>query len=206
MADAAALTIPPLPARKILVPIVSTAPLIVHRFSEKAKAMMLDAQQGRKKIKENRDPVADYEASRYRTDDGGDGFPTVGFKAASVSAARYFDKSVTMTIVRQSLFMKGDHSKLAGQMLTRINGTPHMREDMVRLGISSTDLRYRAEFPEWTATLTVVFVSSMVSTESVLALLDGGGMGVGVGEWRPEKGGEFGTYMVDRAQEIEVIE
>jgi hypothetical protein len=30
----------------------------------------------------------------------------------------------------------------------------------------------------------------------VLALIEAGGMGVGVGEWRPEKSGMFGTYQL----------
>jgi hypothetical protein len=33
---------------------------------------------------------------------------------------------------------------------------------------------------------------------------EAGGMGIGVGEWRPEKRGEFGTYAVDVSKEIEV--
>jgi hypothetical protein len=58
----------------LFVPIVGTSPLIVSRFSEKAKRQMLDAQQGRKSPKERRDPEADYQAAFYRTKDGY-GFP-----------------------------------------------------------------------------------------------------------------------------------
>lgn len=194
-----------IPAETLLVPLVGTAPLIVHRFSEKAKRQMLDAQQGRKKVKENRDPEADYLASLYVTDDGGYGFPVMGFKAATVSAARFYDKSVTMVSLRQCLFMHGEQSKQAGCALVRIEGTPLLREDMVRVGMG-TDLRYRGEFAEWTATLRVVYVKSMLSRASVISLIDAGGMGVGVGEWRPEKRGDFGTYAVDQTREIEVVD
>lgn len=203
MSDAA-IQIDAVPSETIHVPIIGTAPLIVSRFSEKAKQQMLDAQQGRKKIKTIRDPDADYQASLYRTDDGGYGFPATGFKAATVSAARFYDKSVTMIGLRQSLFIRGVHSKIAGQGLVAINGEPVMREDMVRVGISGTDLRYRGEFTEWSATLVVVYVTSLLSRASVLSLIDAGGMGSGVGEWRPERRGDFGTYEIDRSQEIEV--
>lgn len=191
-------------AETVLVPIVGTSPLLVHRFSEKAKRQMLDAQQGRKRVKESRDPQADYESSLYRTDSGGYGFPVLAFKAATVGAARFYDKSVSMTGLRQCLFMHGEHSKAAGQSLVVLSGEPIMREDMVRVGMG-TDLRYRAEFPDWSAVLRVTFVTSMLSRTSVLSLIDAGGMGVGVGEWRPEKRGDFGTYAIDTTREIEVV-
>ena len=44
----------------------SAPPLIVNRFSEKAKRQMLDAMQGRKTPKQPKDPKAEYEAAFYR--------------------------------------------------------------------------------------------------------------------------------------------
>jgi hypothetical protein len=32
-----------------------------------------------------------------------------------------------------------------------------------------------------------------------------GALGVGVGEWRAERGGEFGAYQIDAEREIEVL-
>lgn len=190
-------------AETIRVPIRGTAPLIVHRWDEKAKRAMLDAQQGRKAVKQIRDPQADFEASLYRTDDGY-GFPTLGFKAAIVSAARFYGKSVTMTSLRQFLFMTGVPSKDRSQILTPVEGEPKMREDMVRVGMG-TDLRFRAEFLDWTAVLTVTYVRTSLSQSSVLSLIDAAGMGVGVGEWRPEKRGQNGTFELDADREVEVL-
>lgn len=189
----------------LAVPIIGTTPLIVHRWSDKAKRQMLDTQQGKKKVKEIRDPQADYEASFYRiaTDDGDRyGFPVLAFKAATIGAARFYDKSVTMTSLRQMLFFKGVLTKADPQQLVQIDGEPHMREDVVRVG-QGTDLRYRGEFSEWSGVLNVSYVTSSLSRDSVLSLIDAGGMGVGVGEWRPQKSGEFGTYMIDHSREIE---
>jgi hypothetical protein len=195
-----------LQAERIRVPLLGTAPLIVHKFSEKAKRQMLDAQQGRKSPKVNKDPQADYEASFYRTDSDGYGFPVIAFKAATVGAARFYDKSVTMTALRQSMFFDGELSKVEGQKLATIHGEPHMREDVVRLNkMGSTDLRYRPEFIEWSTEVDVVYVTSQLDRGSVLSLINAGGMGVGVGEWRPERSGDFGTYMVDPGRDIEVL-
>jgi hypothetical protein len=204
MADPAAAVIDPIALETIRVPIVGETPLIVHKFSEKAKRQMLDAQQGRKKTKEVRDPQADYESSMYRTKDGF-GFPAVGFKACTVSAARFYGKDVTMTQLRQLLYFRGVIHESGGMPLVDIDGEPHMREDVVRIG-QGTDLRYRAEFSEWSAVLEVSFVTTSLARESVLSLIDAGGTGVGVGEWRPEKSGEFGRFRIDTSKELEVVQ
>jgi hypothetical protein len=150
------------------VPLLGTAPLIVHKFSEKSKLQMLDAMQGRKTPKQPKDPEAEYEAAFYRHDDDGYGLPVIAFKAASVSACRLFGKAMPMTQARQFIFMD-------------------------------------AEFTEWQTTIDVTYVTSMLTKDSVISLIDAGGLGVGVGEWRPEKNGDFGTYGIDETREIEVI-
>jgi hypothetical protein len=191
-------------AETLAIPIRGTAPLIVHRFAEKAKATMLDAMQGRRTPRTPKDPEAEYQAAIYRLKDGtGYGFPAVAFKAATVGAARFYGKDVTMTGLRQYLFFRGEPGD-DGQLMVRIEGEPVMREDVVRVG-QGTDLRYRPQFTDWSAVLQVTFVRSALTRESVVSLVDAGGMGVGVGEWRPEKRGDFGTYEVDQTRDVEVL-
>jgi hypothetical protein len=192
-------------AETLLVPIVGTSPLLMHRFSEKSKKAMLDAMQGRRVPREPKDPEAEYEASIYRLDDTRYGFPAIAFKAATVGAARFYGNDVKMTDLRQSLFFRGEIGKSDSQQMFEIHGEPIMREDVVRVNRGGTDLRYRAEFTEWTSELTVVYVKSMLTKESVVSLIDAGGLGVGVGEWRPEKNGDFGTYKVDPSRDVKVL-
>jgi hypothetical protein len=108
-----------------------------------------------------------------------------------------------MTGLRQYLFFRGEPGD-DGQLMVRIEGEPVMREDVVRVG-QGTDLRYRPQFTDWSAVLQVTFVRSALTRESVVSLVDAGGMGVGVGEWRPEKRGDFGTYEVDQTRDVEVL-
>lgn len=190
-------------AETILVPIIGTSPLIMHRFSEKAKRAMLDAMQGRKSPKQPKDPQAEYEAAFYRFKDGTAGFPAIAFKASAVGGARFYS-GITMTALKQFMFFDGEVG-VDGQKLVRIEGEPRLREDVVRVGRNGTDLRYRPEFPEWRTTLTVTYVTSALTRGSVLSLIDAGGMGVGVGEWRPEKDGDFGCFQVDPSREVEVL-
>lgn len=203
MADAT-IQIDTIPAETIAVPIVGTTPLIVHRFSEKAKKKMLDGMQGRKTPKESKNPQAEYEGAFYRLKDGRFGFPAVAFKMATVGGARFYGKDVTMTALRQSVFFRGETGE-DGQQLYAIEGEPVMREDVVTVGRGGADLRYRPMFSEWSTTVTVTYVTSMLTRQSILSLVDAGGMGVGVGEWRPEKSGDFGTYRVDPTRDVEVL-
>lgn len=177
----------------IKIRVTGTTPLIVNRFDEKAKQMMLDAQQGKKNPKEHKDPDACYERSLYRLPDGTYGFPATGFKAATVDAARYF-QGVKMTELRQALLFHGE----GPEQLVQIEGEPIMREDAVRVGMGTADLRYRAMFEKWVATLTITYVPTLLDASSVVTLIDAGGTG-GIGEWRPSKAktGSYGTYEVE---------
>lgn len=190
-------------AETLHVPILGTSPLLMHRFSEKAKRQMLDNMQGRKSPKEVKNPEAEFEASIYRLKDDTPGFPVIAFKSATVGGARFYS-GVTMTALKQFMFMRGEPG-VDGQMLSRIEGEYRMREDVVRVGRGGADLRYRAEFPEWSTILEVTYVTSTLTRSSVLSLIDAGGMGCGVGEWRPEKDGDFGTYRIDPTRDVEVV-
>jgi hypothetical protein len=167
-------------------------PLIVHAWSQKARQMMLDKQMGKKVPKEAKDPAADYEASMYRLGDGRHGVPATAVKNATISGARFFKGSVTMASLKPLLYIHAD-DPVAG--LIAISGEPRPREDMVRVGMGTADIRYRAEYPDWSAIVHVEFAPHMIDVDSVVSLVDSGGR-VGIGEWRPEKGGIYGTYEV----------
>ena len=175
--------------------LTGTAPLIVHRFDEKAKLMMLNAQQSKTRAKkEAKDPVALFEASKYLLDDGRDGFPAVAFKAATVGACRLFE-GVKMVSVKQMIRVIG----YGGQQLVPLilDGPPIMREDTVRIGQGTADLRYRAQYDNWAVDLQIEYIPSQISLDSLVSLVDAGGIG-GVGEWRPGKSetGSYGTWTV----------
>ena len=186
------------------VPILGVSPLIVHKFSEKAKRQMLDATQGRRTPKEPKDPQAEYEACFYKLADDGFGFPADAFKQATVGAARFYGKQLTMTALKQFIFFRGEIGD-DGRQLVRIEGEPQMREDVVRVGRGGSDLRYRPQFFPWNAILEVSYFTATLTRESVLSLIDAGGLAIGVGEWRPEKDGTFGTYRIDPEAEVKVV-
>jgi hypothetical protein len=201
--DAPRLLIQPVRTETLIIPIIGTAPLIVSRFSEKAKKQMLDAQQGVKNPPQKRDPEAEYLASLYKAGLAPDGtqlygLPAMAFKMATIGAGRFYGKQVKMTELRQFMFFEGEAVEGESSKMVVIDGTPEMREDYVRLaGVNHpADLRYRGCFYEWRAELTVRYTVNLLDRQSLVSLIQAGGMGVGVGEWRPERNGEFGTYEV----------
>lgn len=191
----------PIEIREIIVPIEGITELIVHRWSEKAKRMMLEAQQGKARPKkEPKDPQRDYEDSLYKLPDGRYGFPAVGFKAALVGACRLFD-GLPMTLAKMVIHVIGE----GPEQLVPINGEPHMREDMVRLESGVADIRYRAGFWPWSADLRIRYNASVLRLDDVVTLVNAGGQG-GVGEWRPSAPksatGQYGMFRV-RAEVVE---
>lgn len=182
------ISIPQIRVRRLKVTLIGDSPLICHAWSDKAKKQMLDKQMKKaKSAKEAKDPEADYKASLYEHPDGGFGFPCVAFKSAAVGACRFSD-GIKMTEARGAFHVDGE--------LAKIDGTPSMREDMVRVGMGTADIRYRGEFKTWKATLTITYNADALSEEQIINLFNIAGFGVGVGEWRPEKDGSYGRFHV----------
>lgn len=171
--------------RRIELRIVGDSPLITHAWSHKAKQMMLDKQMKRgTQAKEAKDPQRDYEESMYRLPDGRCAFPSIGIKACAIRGAKALD--MVMTDARSAFHVEGD--------LLPIVGAPRQREDMVRVGMGTADIRYRAEFVTWSIDLPITYNARRISPEQIVAMLDAGGFGTGIGEWRPEKSGQNGRF------------
>lgn len=181
--------------KTIKVNIQGTSPLIVHRWSEKAKKEMLDKQMKKaKQAKEAKDPEQDYRESAYSLNGkydkknwgkAGFGFPAVGFKNSMVTAVTSAG-NMTKVAARQAFFIEGD--------LIKINGKPTMREDMVRLQMNTADIRFRCCFEKWDAEIPVSYNANVVSADQIVNLMALAGFGVGVGDWRPEKNGQCGRF------------
>ena len=184
----------PISQNELTIAIKSLSPMIQHAWSEKALKMIRDKQAGKKtKTREARNPEEECHAATYFTEDGEFGIPAMAIKSAIISAA-HKDIGVEKTLVRKALFIHCDDANGCVPMATN---PPTMREDCVRVGAGSADLRYRPEFRKWSATVTFTYDSEMLRAEDVINLINRAGFGCGIGEWRPEKGGEFGRFAVD---------
>lgn len=191
----ATIKLKPIAKRKMTFAIRGTSPLIMHQWSEKAKRAMREKQQEGKKTKtrEKRVPAEEAKAATYTTADGHVGIPGMAFKSALVAAA-HKDIGIEKTLVRKALFLVTKDPK---KVLPIDCSEPVLREDPVGVGMGSTDLRYRPEFAEWSCEIELEVDSELLQRDDILALVDRAGFGVGICEWRPEKGGEYGRFEID---------
>ena len=73
-----------------------------------------------------------------------------------------------------------------------------MREDYVKIPkTGAADLAFRGEFKQWKSTFTINYIEGIYSIEQIINFINLGGFTVGIGEWRPEKGGSFGRFHVE---------
>lgn len=185
----------------VTVRIVGVSPLVQHQWGEKAKEMMRQKQQEGKKTKNRdlRDPEQEGKDAGYYTEDGKPGVLAVAIKAACIEAA-HVDLGIPRALVRKSLFIFPMGRDVVLPLETKSGQgklKSEIKEDMVRVGQGSADLRYRPYFFDWAVTTKWEIDSDLLKEEDLLKLLDRAGFGVGIHEWRPEKGGEMGRFKVD---------
>ena len=215
MAKKAEITIDikPIEIKRVALRIVGDAPLIVHAWGEKAKKMMLDAQMGvtKTKARPKKNPVDDFIESLYwlngkpeepTEESFGEsvrngarwGFPIGAIKQAANSAAYRMGWVKNQMELRGAYFLRSED----GEMVEIKGSVPEMREDMVRVGMGTADIRYRGEFKNWFMDFTLEYnASGSMTLEQIVNYINAGGFAVGIGEWRPEKDGMYGTYHVD---------
>jgi len=176
------------------------APLIVNCFGHGVEVLeeVTDAKEkGLKKAgKVKPTPEQEYAKTLYYLSDGErTGFPAVGFKSAMVRAGKTCGE--VMVDLRTKFHVIAEDKETG---LIEIHGEPRMRCDVVKVGgISKTSSpRYRAEYPEWWANITIQYLEGIITPEKLLTLLNTAGFTCGVGEWRPEKcnSGSFGLFQV----------
>ena len=148
------------------------------------------------------------------------GFPVTAFKQAAIDGA-YRAGAATKADLRGAFYIVGDEEsyyasdlrissdqknieiipnhEIPMSMVEIHSDVPVMREDMVVLsGLSrAADVRYRGEFRNWKANLKIRYnKNGMFTLEQIINFLNFGGFTTGVGEWRPQKDGEAGTFRV----------
>lgn len=122
------------------------------------------------------------------------GYPTGAIKQAANSAAYRLKWVKNQMELRGAYFLKSEY----GDMAEIKGSTPEMREDMVRVGMGTADIRYRGVFKEWGMDLILEYnASGGMKLEQIINCINAGGYCVGIGEWRPERDGDFGKFHIE---------
>ena len=217
------LSIKKLELESVVLKIVGTRPLIVNAWDPKVQAEMISKQmklpvKGAKQ--RERDPVAEFEASRYRIPEalgGGDGVPASAFKQAFVDACRHVD--ITMVLATGAFHVRGleveqppvtivdksgDEIELGEKSMELIpiyGSEPTMRMDMVRLdGGGSADMRFRPQYKHWFCYVPILISKGSLTVQQVADLANRAGFHCGICEWRPmskkSKNGSYGMFKI----------
>lgn len=181
---------------RIEVCVLGTTPLIMNRMSEKAKRDLL-MPKGRKNAMERattlkHSPMDEFRASPYRIGSTEAptylGLLTTAFKKVMMTAALDLPGTKKAQIGRLT-YVNGD--------MTPVYGIPEMLMSTVRSADMNRtpDIRTRAIVPTWATRLSVTFIQPLMKAQAVTRLLMAGGLSVGVGDWRLEKGsGNYGLF------------
>ena len=151
------------------------------------------------------------------------GFPLTSIKQAAISAAYRSGWTKDKMSLRGAFFIEPDfeeyfsgdlvvdeaHKRIdivpnvprREQLIEIHSDTPIMREDAVTVGMGTADLRYRGEFQNWSATLNIRFnKNGQYRLDQILNIINAGGQLCGIGEWRPERDGQYGMYQIAAAE------
>jgi hypothetical protein len=177
------------------VKVIGDTPLLVNQFSKKAIDAII-SKQGKEaqQAREARNPQAEYEASLYR-DNGAYVFPANAFREAMEDAAP--DAQLSRAVVSRSIRVLGHWVKIEGS-------APRMQVDMGRIGPINRKVAmpiYRGAFDKWTMTINIVYNANAISADQVVNLLNVAGFAIGIGAWRPQKGGNNGMFHVSTGKE-----
>lgn len=170
---------------------VGETPLLMNRWSQKAIMQMLGKMVGQPQPRDPKDLTSEFENSYYRNEREEIAIPCRIIKACIVNGAIMTNGVCSKAELKRGLRVMGYTAPLKGknlkpQMDCRIvlnNGTPDVRSRAVIAAGYTFD--FVVQFP---VTLT---------PDKIVAALEGAGSAIGLCDWRPENGGDYGTFGVE---------
>jgi hypothetical protein len=205
-----AITIPAPDIRTVALDIVGTAPLMIHKFSQKAIDMMAQKQKegstgtkGRKRDPKDFEGV--FQAARHLSTEGWDGYPAGGIRQALISACGLVD--FAMTTAKKCLFVEADGiDATEGTPLVRIQaGEPERNLAYARNTTGVADIRIRPMWRHWQMQLRIRYDADRFTANDVTNLVMRAGEQCGLGEGRPASkksaGLGFGTFRLKQGHD-----
>jgi hypothetical protein len=187
----APVVITPPDIRIIQLQIEGTAPLVINKFSAKAKEIMMATQMAgstakSRKNREAKDFEDLYNGARHISTEGWDGIHAASFRNAAISACRA--AGFVMTKAKLAIFIEADGFDVDDMTpLVRITkGEPQMVISPCRNATGVIDLRPRPTYFPWAAELKIKYDAGILTDSDVVNLMARVGMQVGIGEGRPD--------------------
>lgn len=177
------------------VEIAGTTPLLFNRFMESSIASETKKRAGAQKKHNPEDKL-------YKTPDGEIYTPSTHIRGSLINASKQFK-------IRGK--SRATYSKLVGSAI-EINpdAIVHKIQDWEEFIISAVNpntrgrmLVNRPKMNEWKIEFQLKFPENDIPVEVMKNILDYAGQYVGIGDWRPDKKGKYGKFIVTKFEEIE---
>jgi hypothetical protein len=181
--------------KTIDVEIRGITPLLIHRFDEGAE------QSGttRAVMVQPKDPRAEALKAAYVAADGTYYFSAFAIMGAMGNAGANHKTKGSRKTLR---FVVPSAVRVTSDTVTILNGDGPAKSfevDARPVTIPATKgriMRYRPRFNDWGAKFSLVVDDALLTIENAQQLLTEAGRSIGIGDFRPEKRGPFGTFRV----------
>ena len=180
-------------AKEIKVKIEDTTPLLMNRFREASIS-------GKSKRRTGVMTDAELTDKLYLNSDGTPYIPNTYFKGALVESGKNFKiagkgKATFSKLIGSTVMVEPEAIALDGEWVKySIAGVnPNTRGRM---------MIHRPRFDKWACEFRIVLQDEGIDIASLKEILDYAGAYVGVGDWRPQKKGMFGKFIVTEFKEI----
>lgn len=184
--------------RLIEVTIVGTTPMLQHRFTESAE----QAKGTRRVQLQQEEPRVVAERAAHRDSDGNCYFPGAAIsrllrEAGGAHKMRGSRKSLKYILPAAVLVL--EDAVILHEESDREKPLTTFEVDSRPVVIPATKgrvMRHRPRFDKWAASFTLRINESVLDEDTIAMLLNEGGSQIGLGDFRPEKGGPFGTFRI----------
>lgn len=181
--------------KTIDVEIRGNTPLLIHRFTEQTE----QGKATRRVQVDNRDPREEARKVAYIAADGTFYFNAFAIPACMAAAGSNHKMRGSRKTLR---FVVPSAVSVLSDAVTILNGSGPAKDfevDARPVTIPATKgrvMRYRPRFDKWGARFQFRLNDNLLSEEDAQRLLTEAGESIGIGDFRPEKRGPFGTFAV----------
>lgn len=197
--------IAPIKTRRLIVNLVGTSPLIMHRYALKAWQELLYPSKRKNAAERDaslkHEPLEEYRGCFYLNRD--DKTPSLFHLPGGM-----IHKAMSAAALDMPGTTKAEMERLTSVTSPQINlfGVPRLGMDMVRSSdmARTPDVRTRPYFPRWACTAEIEYKCDPLTDTQILNLLAAAGRIVGLGDWRPQRrGGPHGKFRLAAANDKE---
>lgn len=189
--------------KTIKVEIAGVSPLLMNKFSEEAESRLRDGNSSAIRSRQD-EPRIEAAKVAYMDSEGSLVFPASSVFRAIIEAGKHIKTGrKQLTTQRDSLIPA--YLSIVEYMLPF--GTKHFEVDsrsVVNPATGMRNIRHRPLIPVgWKLSFSVVFNEEKFSAGLIRDLVDTAGMCCGLGDFRPNRKGTFGKFVVTRWEEQE---